>query len=534
MLYRFGDHILDTARFELTRKRQVVQIEPQVLKLLIFLIENRDRVVPRDELQQKLWGQRLVTDNALNVRVRAARRAIEDSGQSQAIIKTVHGAGYQFVADVDISPHRHADVREAGREDAVAGTEYPASFPERALTGQPTIVILPFQTIGSHPSENVVSRGLAHDIITRLARSRLMFVIARGTAFNLATGTQDVAAIGRLVGVRYVVQGGVQISSSRLKVSVALANALSRREIWSEQYERKIDDFMLIQEEIAATIVSALDSEVQREEVQRSLLMPSTNLDAWSAYHRGLHYMYQFKVDECERAEHFFRCSIDLEPGVPRPYAGLSFVNFERVFMGFERDRAAGIRKALDYAAQSLAIDSLDPMAHWAMARAQLVEGELDASKRSLETAIDLNPSYAIAQYSLGWVALQLGENALCRNRIDIARRLSPYDPLKFAMLGVYALNLAMMGQTKEATALAVQSLKQPNAHHQAVAFAAVTHALGGQLDRARAYFCRVRARSPGYDIEDFLAVFPFRKEEDRRRVIRAFDVMRPAANRTH
>lgn len=511
-----------------------MQIEPQVLRLLIFLIENRDRVVPRDELQQSLWGQRLVTDNALTVRVRAARRAVEDSGLSQAVIRTVHGAGYQFVADVKISPHRHVDVRQGGRGATVADAEQPALTPERALTGQPTIVILPFQPIGSHPSEYVVSRGLAHDIITRLARSRLMFVIARGTAFNLSTRMQDVAEIGRLVGVRYVVQGGVQISSHRLKVSVGLANALSRREVWSEQYQRKIDDFMLVQEEIAGMIVSALESEVQREEVQRSILMPSTNLDAWSAYHRGLHYMYQFKFDQCERAEHFFRRSIDLEPGVPRPYAGLSFVNFERVFMGFERDRAAGIRKALDYAAQSLEIDPLDPMAHWAMARAQLIEGDLDASRRSLETAIELNPSYAIAQYSLGWVALQLGENTLCREQIDIARRLSPYDPLKFAMLGVHALNLAMMGQTKEATALAVQSLKQPNAHHQAVAFAAVTHALAGQLDRARAYFRRLRAKSPGYDIEDFLAVFPFRKEEDRRRVSRAFDEMRPATGRTH
>jgi TolB-like protein len=414
MLYRFGAHVLDTARYELARKGQDVQVEPQVLRLLIFLIENRDRVVTRDELQRKLWGRRVVTDNALNARIRAARRAIEDSGQSQAAIRTVHGTGYQFVADVDISSISQVPVRESRRDVTVAETEDPASYPKRALTGQPTIVVLPFQPVGNHPSENVVSRGLAHDIITRLARSRLMFVIARGTAFNLSTGGQDVAQIGKRVGVRYVVQGGVQISSNRLKVSVALANAITRRELWSEQYRRKIDDFMLIQEEIASMIVSALESEVQREEVQRSFLMPSTNLDAWSAYHRGLHYMYQFKLDECEKAERFFRRSLDLEPNVPRPYAGLSFVNFERVFMGFERDRAAGIRKAVDYAAQSLAIDPLDPMGHWAMARAQLVEGELDASKRSLETAIELNPSYAIAQYSLGWVALQLGENALC------------------------------------------------------------------------------------------------------------------------
>jgi len=534
MLYRFGNHALDTARFELTRHGQAVQVEPQVLKLLIFLIENRDRVVTRDELQKKLWGRRLVTDNALNVRIRAARKAIEDSGQSQGAIKTVHGAGYQFVADVDSASRRPEYVHEGRGDPALAETEEPMSYPERARAGRPTIVVLPLQPVSNHFSESVVSRGLTHDIITRLARSRMMFVIARGTAFNLSAYGQDVTWIGKQVGVRYVVQGGVQISSNRLKVSIALANALTRQEIWSEQYQRKIDDFMLIQEKIADMIVSALESEVQREEVQRSFLMASTNLDAWSAYHRGLHYMYQFRFDECEKAEYFFKRAIDLEPNVPRPYAGLSFVNFERVFLGFEGNRVAGIRKALDYAAQGLAIDPLDPMAHWAMARAQLLEGELDASKRSLETAVELNPSYAIAQYSLGWVALQLGENVLCRDRIDIARRLSPYDPLKFAMLGVYALNLAMMGQTKEAAAIAKQSTQEVNAHHQALAFAAVTHALDGQRDRARAYFRRVRATVPDYDIKDFLAVFPFSKADDRGRVKRAFDVMRPVANRRH
>ena len=405
-------------------------------------------------------------------------------------------------------------------------------FPERVLTGQPTIVVLPFQVVSAEESEGVIARGLAHDIITRVARSRLMFVISRGTAFNLAEGLHDVAEIGNKLGVRYVVQGAVQVSNERLKVTVALANSLSRQELWSEQYTRKLDDFMDIQEEIASLIVAALESEVEREEVQRSLLMPSTNLDAWSAYHRGLHHMYRFRYEECDQAEQFFRRSIDLEPNVPRPYAGLSFVNFERVFLGFEEDRVRGIQKAADFAQESLSIDPLDPMGHWALARAQLLQADLEASKQSLEIAVDLNPSYAIAQYSLGWVALQLGENELCRDRIDIARRLSPYDPLKMAMLGVYALNLALLGQGTDAVELAEQSLLQSNAHHQVLAFAAVTHAVAGQRDRAKELFGRIRASVPDYGVEDFLAAFPFRLERDLRRIRQAFDLM-PSTTRT-
>ncbi|HJR70779.1 MAG TPA: hypothetical protein VKA43_12110, partial [Gammaproteobacteria bacterium] len=466
---------------------------------------------------------RLVTENTLNVRIKAARRAVGDTGCAQSIITTVRGVGYRLTVEVHCSAQQSGRLVPVGDVGAAAGTGVPA---DRALTGQASVAVLAFESVSADDSEKTIARGLSHDLITRIARSRTMLVIARGTAFKFRSGRQDTAEIGRKLGVRYVVQGAVQVASGRMKVSVALANALTCEEIWSEQYTRRLGDFMLVQEEIADMIVGALESKVQGEEVQRSLLMPSSNLDAWSAYHRGLHHMYRFKLKDCDKAEWFFRRSIELEPSVPRAYAGLSFVHFERAFMHFDRNRTARIRKAFDYAEQSLTIDPLDPMGHWALARAQLLRGELEDSKSSLETAVHLNPSYAIAQYSLGWVAMQLGENELCRDRIDFARRLSPYDPLKFAMLGVYALNLALMGHTSEAAAISIRSMRQPNAHYQVAAFAAVTHALDGQLDRARELFVRVRAAYPTYDLRDFLAVFRFRRDIDIRRIRKTFEDM--------
>ena len=115
---------------------------------------------------------------------------------------------------------------------------------------------------------------------------------------------------------------------------------------------------------------------------------------------------------------------------------------FERTFLNLDRDRESGIERAFEHALESLSIDPLDPMGHWALSRAHLLRGDLESARSELGSAIELNPSYAIAHYSLGWVGLQLGENELCCERIAFARRLSPYDPLKFAMLGVYALNL--------------------------------------------------------------------------------------------
>lgn len=525
MLYRFGKFSLDMGRFELVVDKQVVPVEPQAVKLIAYLVENRDRVVSRDELQRHLWGPRVVSDNALSVCMRTARNALGDDGRRQLLIRTVPRVGYRFVADVDVrsSPSIDIEYRESlrdkcdefGRRDA-------------ALLARPSVVVLPLVTIGDSQGSTVLSQGLTHDVTTRIARTRSAFVIARGTAFQFEGQYPDVRAVGQKLGVRYIVHGAVQRSGKKMRITATLSDSASREEIWSENYERKIDDFAAVQEELAELIVASLQSEVERAERLRSLLIPSTNLDAWSAFHRGCWHMYRFRSEDIDHAERFFRQSVDLEPTVPRPYAGLSFICFERVFLNIDEDPASGIQRAFDYAQQALVIDPHDPMAHWALSRAYLLQGNLDASRQSLETAIELNPSYAIAQYSLGWVGLQLGENELCKSRIEMARKLSPYDPLKMAMLGVYGLNLALMGRTEEAISFATQSVAEPNAHYQVHAFAAVTHALDGQLRKGADHLRRVRAVVPEYTSQEFFGLFKFKREADIARITRAFNDLEP------
>ena len=525
MLYRFGSYSLDLGRFELARDGQVVPVEPQAVKLIAYLIENRDRTVSRDQLQHHLWGATVVSDNALSVCVRTARKAIGDNGRRQDMIRTVPRVGYRFIADVDA---RSSPAIEIGHRDKATDEGTGLLQSDATLLARPSIVILPFATIGDSQDSNVIAQGLTHDVTTRIARTRSAFVIARGTAFQFEGQYPDVQAVGRKLGVRYIGHGAVQLSGNRMRITATLADSTSSEEVWSESYERKVDDFAAVQEELAELIVASLQSEVERAERLRSLLVASTNLDAWSAFHRGCWHMYRFKSDDIDHAEHFFRQSVDLEPTVPRPYAGLSFICFERVFLNIDEAPASGIQRAFDYALQALAIDPHDPMAHWALSRAYLLQGDLELSRQSLETAIDLNPSYAIAQYSLGWVGLQLGDNELCKSRIEMARKLSPYDPLKMAMLGVYALNLALMGRAADAVSFAEESVAQPNTHHQVLAFAAVTLALDGQLRKGAEFLRRVRAQTPGYASRDFFAVYKFKQTGDIARITRAFKDLEP------
>ena len=504
-----------------------IRITPRSLAVLCALVRRSRDVVTKVELFEEIWPDTVVTDAALSSCIRELRVALGDDARRPRFIETVHRRGFRFLLPADGPLVEDSETRTDTDAESVRSPRFengPSS--DLVSRSQPAIVVLPFESIGNEASEGILARGLVHDLITRIARSRMMLVIARGTAFQFAAGPRDVRAIGKKLGVRYVVQGAVQATHTRLKVSVSLASVVDGAELWSEQYERKLDDFMLIQESIVESIIGTLESAVQREEVRRSVLMPSGNLDAWSAYHRGLHHMYRFRLEDCDAAEQLFLRSAAMEPGVPRPYAGLSFISFERAFLNLDGNRSSHAQKASEYALQSLSVDPMDPMGHWALSRAHLLRGELEESKEALETALELNPSYAIAQYSLGWVGLHLGDNELCLQRIGIARRLSPYDPLKFAMLGVSGLSLALMGRSAEAVQLARRSVRSANAHHHVLAFTAVTLALCGQIEDGRSYFQRLRTTLPSYGLGDFSASFPFRLERDLRRVRNAFELL--------
>lgn len=523
MQYRFNDYLLDTARFTLLKNDRKIEAQPQTLRLLTHLIENRDRVVARAELLDMLFGRRVVTDNALTVRIRDVRRAIGDTARSPGLVETVPGVGYRFVASAEALPHISLGPDRKPRTTIGADDAKNISFPHSLLRAKPSIAVLPFEELGDGDADGTIAKGLVHDIITRIARTRALLVIARGTAFQFPSGKQEVHTVGAKLGVRYVLQGAVQISGKKLRVSVAAANTETSEEFWSDQYDRKIEDVLELQQEIARVVVAALETEVQRVEMERSVLIPSSNLDAWSAYHRGLNHMYRFRTSECDVAEKFFRRAVDLEPDVPRPYAGLSFVNYERAYLNLKRERSSALRRAFEYATQAVSIDPADPMGHWAMSRAQFLEGNLQAAKNSIEIATSLNPSYATAQYFLGWIAMQLGERDSCLERVDLARRLSPYDPLIYGMLGVSAINLALMGKSDEAKSRATEALSHPDIHYQAHAMTVAIFSVAGDLESATRLLERVKSVKPDYSLDDFFSVYPFQKQDDVRRISRAF-----------
>jgi TolB-like protein len=520
MIYRFDAFELDTAAQELRRGGLVLPVEPQVFALLVYLVDNRDRVVSRDDILAAVWHGRIVSEAALSSRVKAARQAIGDDGQSQRLIKTVHKRGFRFVAGVAaLEPEAEPLVAAAVPASPASEPRPPVDLPLPPVS-KPTIAILPFQTIGE---PGLLAEGLAHDLITRLGRTRWLFVIARGSSFRLAETGESPTAIAARLGVRYIAHGAVQKVGKHIRVHAALTDATTGAEVWSEQFDRVRDDLFAVQSEIADAVAGKVESQIEFVERGRSLLKPSENLDAWEAYHRGCWHMYRFRPEHYEEAERYFLRSIELEPGAPRPYAGLSFVHWQRAFLEISPDRSGEIKRARKLAEEAIARDPLDPQGYNALGRAYILTREFEASERELQKTVDLNPSFAIGQYSL---AFTLQFHGLAEESLDVvslAQRLSPFDPMRFAMLAVRGSNLAHLGSKEEAVKVIAQAVEESNAHYHILAIAAFVCAAAGQPEQSAAYLARLRAIRPDYNFDTYNRAFPLFRTEDIRTVRKVF-----------
>src|SRR5262249_54639515 len=192
---------------------------------------------------------------------------------------------------------------------------------ETAPRGRASVAVMPFVDRSSAPqARGGAADALAHDVITRLAKLRTLFVIAQGTVFALHERNIGAEEAGRLLNVEYVVSGSTQLRRRRLTVTVELAETRSARIVWTEVFNLVLDDAFVVLDEIANRIVASIASEIETHERNRAILKPPNSLDAWGAYHRGLWHMHQYRQVDNEHARHFFDTALRLDPTFSRGY----------------------------------------------------------------------------------------------------------------------------------------------------------------------------------------------------------------------
>lgn len=521
MIYRFGEFELDLARVELRAGGAACPLEPQVFALLALLIENRERLVSRDEIIEKVWDGRIVSDAAVSSRIKSARQALGDDGKAQRFIRTMHRQGFRFVAEVRALQGTSV-IAAAGDDmhDAASVTQ-PRANPSQANL-RPSIAVLPFRLVGEAGPYAAIAEALPDELIIDLARLRWLFVTARGSSFRLRASDTDVGEIGRLLGVHYCLTGTVELTNRRLSVNVDLVDTRDGGVVWADRLDGSVDDVHRFREEIRARVLAALEIRIPLHEAALARLAVTENLDAWSAYHLGLQHLYRFNRRDNAAASSLFQRAIARDPGFARAHAGLSFVHFQTAFLRHTDDLAGEINLARRFAQRGLELDGMDPFVNFTMGRTFWLVGDLEGGLPWLERATTLSPNYAQGIYARAWTETLAGRGVEGRQHVDLAMQLSPLDPLFYAMLGTRSFTHMVASEDAQAAFWAERAARSPGAHVLIAMIASAAHTLAGDESAAAAWAANVHERNPALTRDDFFRSFPIKSATVRTRISEA------------
>jgi TolB-like protein len=499
MRYRVGEYVLDLRKFELRKNDRLLPVEPQVLSLLFLLIENRDRLVSKDELVATIWGGRAISDSAISSRIKSARRSLGDDGEAQRLIRTVHGRGFRFVGEV---------TAEADATSAVLPDLHDS---------KPSIAVLPFECADSRLA--IISDGVPHDLIVGLSRLRSLTVIARGSSFRFRGWSGDLAQVGATLGATYCLTGTIHAAGERVAVAVELVDTATSNAIWGDLFEGDLNNLHDVRERILAEVICTLELQISHHEAERARLRNTEDLSAWSAYHLGLQHVFRFNRTDNAQGLKYFEQATARDPAFSQAHAGASFARFQNAFMQYTDDISLEVREAQRSAQTAVEFDEQDPAANLMMGRSLWLENELENSVPWLERAITLCPNYAQAIYSRAFTHLLMCENESGQTKAREALRRSPIDPLHYAMLSCSGFNQAILGGEAEGAVLVDRAAREPRAHVMIGAMAAICHVWAGNKPSARYWAKEIRVRDPKLTTDVFLTSFPFREGPVRKRV---------------
>ena len=472
MVFRFGDHVLDIERRELRRGAEPVALEPQVFDLLVYLVRNRGRVVSKDDLIHGVWGGRIVSDSALTTRLNAARKAVDDSGAAQRVIRTVHRKGVRFIGEVS------EDGEQAARVEPAAALADPPTAPRLS------IVVLPFANLSDDPEQQYFADGITGDLTTDLSRIPDMLVISRNTAFTYRNKPADTKQIGRELGVRYVLEGDVQRSGSRVRVTAQLIDAESDTHLWAERFDGDAGDLFALQDEITNRIAVALDLELVDAEAARPIDRPDTR--DYILRGRATRLKPPSRENRAEAIELFERAlALDRQSLAAQSWLAIALT--ARVLDFMAGTAAADIVRAQDLAERALAASPRSPLAHFARGQVLRAQHRYNDAILEYETAIALNRNWANAYSHLGWCKCMTGSIEELIPAQERAIRLSPRDPQIGLFNGRIGCAHLLQSRTDEAILWYERARNAAPAHPSFRTFLAAAYALKGDAERAAA-----------------------------------------------
>lgn len=501
--YRFTGHVLDLGKGILKDSTGEIALRPKSFGLLVHLVRNAGRVVPKDELLNTVWPDVIVTDDSLTQCISDIRRALGDKGP--VLLRTVARRGYVFAEDA-------LEPANAAQRPMPAG-QRPAS------SERPSIAVLRFANLSGDPEQEYFADGIAEEIITALSRLRWLSVMARDQSFSYDGSALDVKRIGSDMGVRYILEGSVRRAASRLRITAKLIDAMSGAHLWADRFDGISEDVFALQDQVTGRVVGAIAPTLEQAEIGRALYKPTESLDAYDYFLRGMAQHHRWNGSGNQDALPLFVKAIELDPAFAAAYGMAARCYVQRKAIGLPVKDLADIAEAERLARGAGEFGKGDAGALWTGGfTLAYVVGDLDGGAAFIESALDINPNLPLAWAASAWVKAWLG---LPEEAVDHAARgiqLNPHDTQLFSMQASTALAHFIAGRDHDALRWAEAAVRErPNFVN---GFGMIIASAGMLDDAARAERALVSLRegSPAFEARDLVDHNPFRRDEDRRR----------------
>ena len=292
------------------------------------------------------------------------------------------------------------------------------------LPDKPSIAVLPFDNMMGDQEKEYIADGITEQITTILSKSPRVFVVSRKSAFSYKGKPARIQEVSQDLGVRYVLEGSVQRTGDKLRVTAQLIDAIKGHHLWAENYDRSMENLFSVQDEIAQKIFESMHIKLAVGEWDRFASNPSKNLEAYLKYLKGFERFDKFKFAE---AEQLFKAAIELDPTYVPPVIMLAGCNFWQAFLGPSSGRRQAIKQAYMYSKKAVSMNDSSEGAHMILGMIYLMQREYEEALKELELAVSLNPNSAQVARNYSGVLRSIGRYD---DAIEMAKKAKRLDPL--------------------------------------------------------------------------------------------------------
>ncbi|TPJ36043.1 winged helix-turn-helix domain-containing protein [Mesorhizobium sp. B2-6-5] len=494
--FAFGPFVLSPEAGTLLRQGVPVPVGYRALLLLIELVRHPGDVLAKTDLMDIAWPGTAVEESNLSVQIASLRKLLGPASDGIEWIATIPRIGYRFSGEIE-----KLDDAIAARNPSEPG---------------PSIAVLPFANLSEDIEQQYFADGLAEDIITRVSRLRWLFVSARNSSFSYRGKLVDATQVGRELGVRYVLDGSVRRSGQRLRIGAELSDTSCGRQVWAERYDVQLADFFELQDQIADSVIGAIEPRLYAAEHQRFQGRSPGNLDAWGFVMKAMPYVWTWgSAAEIDAAEGLLKQATDLDPDYPRANCLLALMLTTRVLLGLD-ERATHLPAALEMAERAIQRDAEDPWTHFAAGFACMVARHSTQAVEELSEAIALNPSLAIAHMMLGSTYGYGGMPDDGLHHLALAERLSPRDFTQAANLSIKGMCQFVARNFTECARLESRAVKLRPHFGTAWRTLAAAAGMAGDHGVAANALAEARRLQPSLCVDWVETYYPMVRAEDR------------------